>query len=402
MGVDRVDRIAVGSILRAGRHMSRDRYQEGRVVLVGKRVKKWRGHFYVYQRETDGSEIRLHRNLLLGMKAGMDKGAARTKLREIITRETRNVAPAPVAVTLRWFYENRFLPQKEQQWKVTSRPKTKRFIENYLLKRFGDTSLGDLGKFSLQTYLNELAPKFSKSVLTKIRVYLNCILDEAVELEMLVKNPASKLAVPKSGKRSATRHLTPDQIPVILFRLSDRDRLIVRMFLVLGLRPGELFALRWDDKAGSSLRIDSSISDGVEVETKTEGSNASVWLPASIDAELEFLRSVAKDCRPEAFIFPSSRGTAINTNNFLFRVLKEAGRNAGIDGVTHQMLRRTCSTYMAQITTVKDVQAHLRHTTAKTALEHYIKSVPESVRVAVESLDHLLKSKAGSDAGASN
>jgi len=38
------------------------------------------------------------------------------------------------------------------------------------------------------------------------------------------------------------------------------------------------------------------------------------------------------------------RGTAINTNNFLFRVLKEAGRNAGIQGVTHQMLRRTCST----------------------------------------------------------
>ena len=42
------------------------------------------------------------------------------------------------------------------------------------------------------------------------------------------------------------------------------------------------------------------------------------------------------------------------------------------------MLRRTCSTYMAQITSVKDVQAHLRHTNAKTTLEHYIKSVPEA------------------------
>jgi hypothetical protein len=86
---------------------------------------------------------------------------------------------APVAVTLRWFYENRFLPQKEEQWKVTSRPKTERFIENYLLKRFGDAILADLDKFALQTYLNELAPNFSKSVLTKIRVYLNSILDEA-------------------------------------------------------------------------------------------------------------------------------------------------------------------------------------------------------------------------------
>ncbi len=164
--------------------------------------------------------------------------------------------------------------------------------------------------------------------------------------------------------------MTPEQIPQILFHLSDRDRLIVRMFLVLALRPGEMFALRWNDKQGNSLRIDSSITDGIEVETKTEGSDAFVWLPASIDTELEFWRGTAPDARPDAFIFPSSRGTAINTNNFLFRVLKEAGRNAGIDGVTHQMLRRTCSTYMAQITTVKDVQAQLRHTNAKTTLEY--------------------------------
>lgn len=391
--MDRLDESAVKSILSAGRHMGRDRYQEGRVVLVGKHTKKWRGHFYVYQKQTDGSEVRRHRNIPLGLKSEMDKGEAKAKLREIIARETKDVAPTPVNVTLRWFYENRFLPQKEQQWKVTSRPKTKRFIENYLLKRFGDALLGDLDKFTLQTYLNEMAPRYSKSVLSKIRVYFNSILDEAVELEMLPKNPAGRLAVPKSGKRRATKHLTPEEIPQILFHLSDRDRLIVRMFLVLGLRPGEMFALRWNDKQANSLRIDSSITDGVEVETKTEGSDSFVWIPASIDTELEFWRGTATSPDPNAFIFPSSRGTPINTNNFLFRVLKEAGRTAGIDGVTHQMLRRTCSTYMAQITSVKDVQAHLRHTNAKTTLEHYIKSVPESVRVAVESLDQLLKKK---------
>jgi len=46
---------------------------------------------------------------------------------------------------------------------------------------------------------------------------------------------------------------------------------------------------------------------------------------------------------------------------------------------------------MAQLTTVKDVQAHLRHTNDKTTLEPYIKSVPQSVRVALESLDQLHK-----------
>lgn len=69
-----------------------------------------------------------------------------------------------------------------------------------------------------------------------------------------------------------------------------------------------------------------------------------------------------------------SLGTATNTNNFLFRVLREAGKKAGVEKITHQMLRRTCSTYMAQLTTVKDVQAHLRHTAAKTTLEHYMRA----------------------------
>ena len=46
---------------------------------------------------------------------------------------------------------------------------------------------------------------------------------------------------------------------------------------------------------------------------------------------------------------------------------------------------------MSKLTDVKDVQAHLRHSSAKTTLEHYIQSVPESVRVAVESLDLMLK-----------
>jgi integrase len=152
-----------------------------------------------------------------------------------------------------------------------------------------------------------------------------------------------------------------------------------------------MFALRWDDKESHSLRVDTSITEGVEVDTKTEGSDSAVWLPASVEAELEFWREKSGNPQPAAFIFPSARNTAIGTHNFLLRVLREAGNKAGVERVTHQMLRRTCSTYMAQITTVKDVQAHLRHSSAKTTLEHYIRSVPQSVRLAVESLDQLLK-----------
>jgi len=61
--MDRLDESEVKSILSAERHKGRDRYQEGRVVLVGKHIKKWHGHFYVYQKQADGSEVRRHRNI---------------------------------------------------------------------------------------------------------------------------------------------------------------------------------------------------------------------------------------------------------------------------------------------------------------------------------------------------
>ncbi len=67
-----------------------------------------------------------------------------------------------------------------------------------------------------------------------------------VATEFIGKNPAAKLAVPRFGKKVAAVHLTPEQIPVILFSLSDRDRLIVRIFFIRDLRPDEMFALQWD------------------------------------------------------------------------------------------------------------------------------------------------------------
>jgi hypothetical protein len=60
--------------------MGRDRYQEGSLVLSGKRVKRWRGHFYVYRKHKDGREVRHFRNVFLGFKAEMEKGQAKTAL----------------------------------------------------------------------------------------------------------------------------------------------------------------------------------------------------------------------------------------------------------------------------------------------------------------------------------
>lgn len=56
----------IKSPIGVGRRMPRERHQHGRVEEVGKQSKKWKGHFYVYERQLDGSEKRRHRAVILG------------------------------------------------------------------------------------------------------------------------------------------------------------------------------------------------------------------------------------------------------------------------------------------------------------------------------------------------
>jgi len=182
----------------------------------------------------------------------------------------------------------------------------------------------------------------------------------------------------------------------------------MRMFLVLGLRPGELFALRRDDKGPGQIRINESVSSNrLLVDPKTDASISYVYLPQSINTALDFWLEALEDKRPEGFIFPTRNGTPLNVCNYLNQVVKPAAEQARKEaeasgpvpdgylvGVNHQAFRRTCATYMQMHGTVKDIQSHLRHASATTTLGVYVKPIPDSVREAVEQLDQTLAGRA--------
>jgi integrase len=406
-------------LLSKGRSMPRDRQQAGWVQEVGKRTKKWMGFYYVYAAQADGTERRLRRKKVLGLKSKMKKWEAEKELQDLIDKGAGGELKPSPNQTLAWFWENRFRPIKEAEWKDSSKPKTIRFVRNYILnakvageksgRTFGEMALGEIDRFTIQTHLNGLAENFSKSVVTKFRVYMKSMFDEALEQDFIQKNPARKLSLPKT-KATCGRVLSEEEIVELLGVLDGRDRLIIRMFLVLGLRPGEMFALRRDDRIHpSQIRIDESVSEELDcgdklVAPKTEASTSYVWLPRSIETELDFWLDGQEDKRPEAFMFPSKVGSPLNLNNFLNRNIKPAatlalnrvlqeGRIAPpgfLARINHQAFRRTVATQMQKTGTVKDVQAHLRHATPAMTIGVYMKEIPASVREAVEHLDQKL------------
>lgn len=365
------------------RSMPRTRHQHGYVEPFGKIEKKWKGHYYVYVREPDGSERRAHRTADLGLRSRFTKGQAEEKLREIIARETRSSVPDPGGVTLAWFWENRFLPMREPTWKESSRREIIANALRYVVRPLGETLLSKIDKFSIQSHLNELAAKYSHSVVEKARVWTRAILEEAVDQDFISKNPARKLVMPVTRKVQKPV-VDPAAVASVMAEMPERYRLVVVICAVLGLRPGEALALRWDDLNGHSMRVDEGVVDGTVYTPKTDASVGAVSVPEFIAAALRELRASSPFSADRDFIFANSIGGAFRLDNFRHRVLAPAAERAKVSGVTFQALRRTCATMLASHGTVKDVQAHMRHAQASTSFNVYAQPVAASVSAAVE------------------
>lgn len=373
----------------------RERGQNGTLQIVGKTRKRWRGHYWVYETQRDGSETRMHKAVILGLKSEMTRQDAKDALRQVIIRQSDLKRPEPTkAMTFGEFWRERFLPMYEQRWKASSRNTQIDNIERYCVQFLQNQPLREIEKFQLQMIANRLAQRFSKSVVMKFVIWSRAILEEALEQDFIPKNPARKLITPETRAENK-RYLELREIPMVLSRMPFREELIIRITLVLGLRPGEIFALRWDDVLGYALRLDESTIDGRIYPTlKTKQSAGFVALPASIRSGLANWREMQNSSSERDFIFPNADGGVYRVDNYRADILKPALKKVadetGISGIDFRACRRTCGTHLSQYGGVKEVQAHLRHARATTTLDIYVQEIPAAVRTAVEKLDAIL------------
>ena len=390
--------------------MQRERHQKGWIVLSGKTEKKWIGHWMPWR--ADGT--RTHERVVLGLKSKLTKWEAQDKLRvHIAEQEKRPITPEGEP-TFQWFWTRRFVPTR------TWCPKTEAVIttifDRHVLPVIGARLLRRVEKFEIDMLVKKIAESWSASMVQKVRIYIKAALEEAIDQDLLERNPARKLIRPAT-RATCRRFLSLDEVTRLLDAMEGRDRLVARICIVLGLRPGEVFAIKWDDfdAEGGRLRIDESAVDSQIKDTKTPGSRAWVWLPKSITEELLKWRATSSS----TLIFPGANGRPISTRNFLRRHIWPAAVRAEImqkkpedwpkgkqwvdpaTSVNFRAFRRTCATWFQKVGTTKDIQAQLRHTTPMTTLGVYVQELPESVRTAVEALDQKLCGLAAAQPSAS-
>jgi integrase len=224
---------------------------------------------------------------------------------------------------------------------------------------------------------------------------LGAILSVAEERDLIARNPMrvnpNKRRVRESRPQRSYLD-TAQQITALLEAAGAMDatarrdrratnrRALLSVLVFAGLRIGELVDLRWRDVdlAAGRLRIG---------EAKTDAGRRDVTLRPVLRDELLTLKLAAKDTRPQAFVFPTSRGGALSPANVRGRILRPAvaAANEQLDadeqpqlpaGLTPHGLRRTFASVLYAIAEPPPVvMAEMGHTDPALALRIYAKAM---------------------------
>jgi integrase len=215
----------------------------------------------------------------------------------------------------------------------------------------------------------------------KATTLLKQILDHAVRLELIGRNPASALAQPKHLRR-VPQPLSPDEVEDLRAWMLERERLgdatLISVLAYGGLRPGEALALRWADFDRDRLAVTKAIAYGEEKETKT-GATRGVHLPraAAMDLAAWKLASVS----PAGLIWPRAKDLMPwerhDWQNWRRRWFSKAAKAIGREGLRPYDLRHSCASLMiAEGRPVTEVASQLGHspTVCLTTYAHLIDS----------------------------
>lgn len=272
------------------------------------------------------------------------------------------------------------------------------------------------------------ADGLSPRSINHVRDVLRNALNVAKRWKLISENPAAN--VPSWRVDEDQGHvLTPAQVAVFLSAVEGlRLCALYHIALTLGLRRGELLALRWIDLEGDILHVEQTLKEGEgrKPEIGIVKSRKARDLPLSVDlsARLEARRlEDAAEARiaqqrateraqkegtpipiirwnPHGLIFCSEVGTPLLLPNFnrsfgwlvarINKELKQAGADASLylpSDLSPHDLRKTALTDLAAHGEAKAVQGIAGHADIDTTMRLYARRRMTAMRAAVESME---------------
>jgi integrase len=230
---------------------------------------------------------------------------------------------------------------------------------------------------------------------------VRAVLNNAVRDELLTRNPAALVRVPKPRPRKAKPWSVDEVRQFLESARADHDPLYAAYVLILvhGLRRGEVLGLRWEDVDldGGDLAVAFQLQrvrrQLLHRETKTESSESTPLPDICIAAlrvrheEQEARRSAAgKEWHETGLVLTTRYGTPVEPRNF-HRDFKARCRKAGVREISVHTTRRTCASLLVALDVHPRVAMQiLRHSQIAVTMNVYSEAPSKATRSALKRL----------------
>ena len=268
------------------------------------------------------------------------------------------------------------------------------FLNRWIEPRWGPLRLREVRTVAVEEWLRHLTlssgKKMARGTKAKTRNIMHALFNHAIRYEWLPQNSNPITRVRQSAKREHIPEvLDVAEFQLLLAELPMRERTLVVLDAVTGLRRSELLALKWSDIDFDQLQIQvsRSIVHQVVGRCKTEASRKPVPLDAAVAEEVWLWKQSTIYNQPEDWVFASIRMNGkqpLWPDSLRSKILQPAARKAGITKqIGWHTFRHTYSSLLAETgRDVKVVQELMRHANSRITLDVHTQALTPAKREA--------------------
>jgi len=372
-----------------GPSMARKRYQQGTIMLRGKRRKVWILRWREDIEQPDGFVQRVERKTLLGTHAELKTMKLARRRAEQVLAKVNSPDYRPIKTSTFEEFVELWRARVLSQRKLYTQKSANYHLRAFLLPKFGTLRLDQIGLGEVQDLVSGMKVR-RHSVLNAVGTLRSILLMARKWGYLAAEFSPSDLVIPQQVARPV-HFFTPADAARVIEAAQQPWKSLYAIAAMCGLRPGEALALTWDDFAEGEIHIHRSSCFGKLISTKTKGSASTVPLPVALRAILDEYRKIWKP-NAEHLLFATRSGRPHTTNKVaeyrLYPLLKKLGiPQCGLNGFRHTHASLLLTAGASPMT----AQRQLRHSDPLTVLRNYAHIIGQEQREAAERVADILR-----------
>ncbi|MBS4173518.1 site-specific integrase [Bacillus sp. FJAT-49736] len=312
---------------------------------------------------------------------------AESALTEIIYEINKGIWIAPQEIRVKDFAED-WMKMHRHKLRATTAEQYQQKIKSWIIPLLGNYKIQDLKPIHAQKYSAQLLENMKENTASKVYSITKMIINHAVDLEIINKNPFKNISLIREKKTKITTWTFDDleHFLKVTKRYSDVYYRLFATAAYTGLRKGELLALTKDDVNFEKkfININKSLSatkeEGVKIgDLKTPSSRRKVAIDTVVASILKeqiaknnaMKLKLGKEYHDSNLIFCHPDGRYFYPTG-ICRVMDKYIELSGLNKIRFHDLRHTHATLLLELgVNPKVVADRLGHASVKITLDTY-------------------------------